>query len=105
MTNALLLHSLDPSHLLTNLRMAITQKGAIGITPDDYKLVCKEKMLRMVTIQDNLDQQNVSIAREVFSQKVEDCLKGYGRIDAGNAVGIIRRWYEACDDRGLPAQQ
>ena len=102
--NALLLHSLDPSHLLTNLRTAITQKGDVGITPDDYKLVCKEKVLQMVTIHDNLDQQNVSIAREVFSQKVEDCLKGHGRMDTGNAVSVIRRWYEACDDRGLPAQ-
>ena len=69
----LLLHSLDPSHLLTYT--AITQKGALGVKPEDYRVVCEAKVLHMVTIQDNLNQQNVSIAKEIFSEKVEKCLK------------------------------
>jgi hypothetical protein len=101
----LLLRSLDPSHLLTNLRTAITQKGALGLTPEDYSIVCEAKVLRRVTIEDNLDQQNVSLAKDCFSEKVENCLKENSRWTQARVVGIIRRWYEACDDRGLPAKR
>jgi hypothetical protein len=101
----LLLRSLDPSHLLTNLRTAITQKGALGVTPADYMFVCEEKVLKRVTIEDNLDQQNVSLAKECFSEKVQKCLSDNGRLDAARVIGIISRWYEACDERGLPGRR
>ena len=97
----LLLHSLHPSHLLTNLWTDITQKGALGVKPEDYRLMCEEKVLHVVTIQDN--QQNVSIAKEIFSEKVEKCLKDNNKMHAAYVIGIIHRWYEVCNEWGLPA--
>ena len=99
----LLLHSLDPSHLLTNLQTAITQKGVLGVKPEDYRVVCEAKVLHMVTIQDNMDQQNVSIAKEIFSEKVEKCLKDNNKMNAAYVIGILCRWYEACNEWGLLA--
>ena len=57
----------------------------------------------MVTIQDNLDQQNVSIAKEIFSEKVEKCLMDNNKMHAAYMIGIIHRLYEACDEQGLLA--
>ena len=99
----LLLCSLDPSHLLTNLQTAITQKGALEVKPEDYRVMCEAKVLHMVTIQENLDQQNVSIAKEIFAEKVQKCLKDNNKMHAAYVIGIIHRWYEACDECGLPA--
>ena len=99
----LLLCSLDQSHLLTNLQTAITQKGALGVKPEDYRVMCEAKVLHMVTIQDNLDQQNVSIAKEIFSEKVEKCSKDNNKMHAAYVIGIIHRCYEACDEWGLLA--
>ena len=86
----LLLHSLDPSHLLTNIWTAIK--------PEDYRVMCEAKVLHMVTIQDNLDQQNVSIAQEIFSEKVEKCLNDNNKMHATYVIGIIHRQYEACNE-------
>ena len=99
----LLLRSLDPSHLLTNLWTAMTQKEALGVKPEEYRVECEAKVLHMVIIQDNLDQQNVSIAKEIFSEKVEKCLKDNKKMHTAYVIGIICRWYEACDEQGLPA--
>ena len=71
-----ILYSLDPSHLLINLWAAIMQKEALTVKPEDYGVMCEAKVLHMVTIQDNLDQQNVSIAKELFSEKVEKFFEG-----------------------------
>ena len=98
----LLLHSLDPSHLLTNLQTAIMQKGALGVKPEDYRVMCEANILQVVTIQDNLDQQNVSVAKEIFSEKVEKCLKD-NKMCVAYMIGITHRWCEVWDEWGLLA--
>ena len=99
----LLLGSLDPSHLLTNVWTAIQQKGALGVKPEDYRVICEAKVLHMLTIQDNLDQQNISIAKEIFSEKVEKCLKDNNKMHVAYVIGTIHRWYEACEEQELLA--
>ena len=75
----------------------------MGVKPEDYRVMCEAEVLYMVTIQDTLDQQNVSITKEIFSEKVEKCLKDNNKMHAAYVIGIICRWYEACDERGLLA--
>ena len=53
--------------------------------------MCEAKVLHMVTMQDNLDQENVSIAKEIFSEKVEKCLKDNNKMHAAYVIGIICR--------------
>ena len=81
----------------------ITQKGALRLKPEDYRVMCEAKVLHVVTIQDNLDQQHVSIAKEILSEKMEKCLKDNNRMHATYVIGITHRWYEACNEQGLPA--
>ena len=57
----------------------------------------------MLTIQDNLDQQNVSIAKEIFSEKVEKCWKDSNKMCTTYVTGIICRWCETCNEWGLLA--
>jgi hypothetical protein len=98
-----LMRSLDPSHLLTNLRTAITQKGALGVRPSHYREVCEAKILPSVIIEDNLDQQNVEAAKNCFGEKVERFLVDKNHLNAARTVRTVRYWYEACDERGLSA--
>ena len=79
------------------------QKGALGVKLEEYRVLCEAKVLNVVTIQDNLDQQNVSIAKEIFSEKVEGGLKDNNKMHEAYVIGMIHRWYEACNEQGLPA--
>ena len=100
-----LMRTLDPTHLLTNLRTVFTQKGALGLSPMDYQYVWQAGIIPQVILQDNLDQQNTMVAKNCFSLKVEDCLLKNERFEAARVVKIVREWYEACDERGLLAAQ
>ena len=70
----LLMCTLDPTHLLTNLRAVFTQKEALGLGPEDYRYVGKAGIIPQITLEDNLDQQNASIAKSCFSTEVEQYL-------------------------------
>ena len=100
-----LMCTLDPTHLLTNMRTAFTQKGALGLNPEDYSYIWKAGIISQITLEDNLDQQNASTAKNCFSTDVEQCLVKNGRIRAAKVVHTVREWYEACDERQLSAEQ
>ena len=95
----------DPSHILTNLRLHCTQKKIFGCDPKAYMRVSEadNKILsRGLLVPPILDKQSVPFARRVFSQDVEKTMLTNGDIKESKLVHLIRNWYDACNERGIP---
>ena len=84
---------IDPSHILTNLRLHATQKGILGCDPKAFLRVseCDNNILsRGLIEQPILDQQSVPFARKVFSKSVEDVMRKNGDVSEADLVMRIR---------------
>lgn len=95
---------IDPSHLLTNLRLHATQKGFFGCSKDAFVKVSKQfpRLLSRAIIEEPIiDKQSVPIACKVFSYDVEVAMRNNGDTREANMVEKVRKWYDACDKRGL----
>ena len=93
---------IDPSHILTNLRVHATQRGIMGCDPKAFLRVSdvdNNVLSRGLLVGDPiLDQQSVPFARRIFSSEVEDIMKRNGDVKEANLVKLIRNWYDACNE-------
>ena len=96
---------IDPSHVLTNLRLHATQKGILRCDPNAFLRVAdvdNNVLSRgLIVGQPLLDQQSVPFARKVFSSDVEAIMWQNGDVKEANLVKIIRNWYDACNERSI----
>ena len=101
--NDLQCRSLDPSHILNNLRSQICRHGFTGVSTEAFHDVSNEnnKIISKSTLIDQLDKQKVSISKDFFSEEVEEILKRLGHKSEAKFVHLVRNWYEACDERGI----
>ena len=62
----------DPSHLLTNMRVKVTKDGITGVRWEAFLRVCYKnpEILNNALVRDLLDKQSVAFARRVFSAAV-----------------------------------
>lgn len=105
MTGRLLTKSIDCSHNLTHLRVRTSTKGICGVSSLAWHKCAKsnETRLTLPFVEDLIDKQSVANARTHFSQEVEDWMKKNEYIKASNLTRLIRNWYEASDNPGIPA--
>ena len=99
---------IDPSHILTNLRVHATQKGILGCDPKAFLRVSEDDnnvLSRGLVVAPILDQQSVPFARRVFSSNVEDVMRKNGDVKEANLVKTIRNWYDACNECSLSVSQ
>ena len=54
---------------------------------------------------DNIDQQNAFSAMQMFSEDVEDFIRTHGHSQAADFILLVRKWFAACDRRGLDAEE
>ena len=84
---------IDPSHVLTNLRVHSTQKGILGCDPKAFLRVSDKDnnvLSRGLIVGDPiLDQRSVPFARKIFSSDVEDIMKKNGDLKEANLVKLI----------------
>ena len=52
-------------------------------------------------LEDKLDRQSIRIAKRFFSKEVQDELVKNNDHNEAKFVGLVRNWYEACDERGI----
>ena len=102
----------DAYHVLTNAR-----KGATSGTYKDLctpaawqKVVQTDKALLTTSVVDDcIDKQNGDLARRVFSEEVQEAMgavvTGDEHFKSAEFVYRFRRWFEACDKRGLSAEE
>ena len=99
--------TLDPTHILTNLRAHASKAGFDFFDKDAFIRVSeKDKiLLPRPLITEVIDQQNAEIAQRFFSQEVEDIMESNGDLKEAGFLQLIRQWYEACDARGITANE
>ena len=95
---------IDPTHIITNLRVLCTQRGIEGICSKDSWLRVSEKYPKLLSaglIVQCLDKQNSGHAKRVFSYDVEKAMIGIGHTRSAKWVRLLREFYEGCDSRGV----
>ena len=95
--------TLDPSHILNNLRSQICRHGFTGVATSAFHDVSNEnnKLISRITLADQMDKQKVSVSKQFFCEDVEKILQNLGHTSEAAFVKIVRNWYAACDERGI----
>lgn len=100
---------LDLHHLITNCRVKVCKDGFVerGISKQAWIAVARDNStnLRISHVEDLVDKQSDSIARETFSKDVELCMKRKGYIVESDFCKLVREFYEAEDEPGLSASE
>ena len=106
-TQELECRSLDPSHILNNIRSQICRHGHTGVTTRAFHEVSNRnnKIISKNTLESNMDRQKVGISVDFFSEEVERILRELNFDSEANFVQTTRKWYQACDERGIPSIQ
>ena len=93
---------IDPSHVLTNLRVHATEKGILGCDTKAFLRVSdvdNNVLSRGLLIADPiLDQQSVPFACRIFSTNVQEIMEKNSDVKEANMVKMIRNWYNACNE-------
>jgi hypothetical protein len=99
----------DPYHILTNARKGATTGVYNEVcSPEAWHSVVKadKKLLTYSIVDDVADKQNADLARRVFSEEVQAIMtEDPKHFKSAEFVYHIRRWFEACDKRGLSADE
>ena len=102
----LLFRTFDYTHILTNMRSHILSRGYdfCGKLPFEH-LVANSQILSRYMVDYKMDIQNAFAAEKVFGEAVEVYMNDNGFEEAGHFIKIVRMWHEACDKRGIPAEE
>lgn len=98
--------SVDPSHILTNLRVHATSKGFFHCDPTAFHRVSDvdNKVLNRAILTEMLDKQNCAIAQSVFSENVQRIMESNGDFRESQMVKHVRHFFQAVNDRGQNVQ-
>ncbi|CAH1798622.1 unnamed protein product [Owenia fusiformis] len=100
-------HLWDFSHLLVNLRSKICLTGLpeSGINRTAWIEASRSKATKLnrATVEDCFEKQDVGFAKSMFETDVEDFLLERGFIAEAEFCNIVRGWYHAEDEPGIPA--
>ena len=102
----------DPYHILTNARKGATSGSYRELCdPQAWKDIVKNdtqkrrKLLTTSIVEDCVDKQSADLARRIFSEEVQTEMMQNGHTGTAEFVYHLRRWFEACDTRGISAQE
>ena len=99
--------TLDYTHQLTNLRAIICKSGIDNVHTCEFQRISNDypEILDKGIVFGSLDKQCASLAMQLFSQQVEDKLLENSAYHEAHFVKLVRNWYNACDSRGMPADE
>ena len=85
-------HTLDPSHILNNLRSQICRHGFTGVATSAFHDVShvNNKLISKITLADQMDKQKVSVSKNFFCEDVEKILLNLGHTSEAAFVKIVR---------------
>ena len=95
---------IDPTHILTNLRVLCTQRGIPGICRKEAWIEVSQKFPKLLSsglIVQCLDKQNSAHAKGVFSLDVEQKMVQLGYLAEAKWVKLLREFYHAVDTRSV----
>ncbi len=96
---------LDGHHLLVNLRAKVCKDGVQGVRKEAWHKVAEHDstIISKSLVEDLIDKQRNSYAKWTFSKEVEECMVELGFKEEAKFTKLVREWYEAEDDRSIPA--
>ena len=95
---------IDPSHILTNMRVHATTKDILGCDHKAFERVSESDndVLNLALLTPPLpDKQSVPYAQKIFSRPVEDAMRRNGDFREADMVMHVRNFFNACNERGL----
>ncbi len=99
----------DSHHLFVNCRSRVCSKGipGFGIKKEAWHEVATKfpHIISKTIVVDLLDRQSNFYAQKTFSQAVEDALVQLGHHEEAIFCNLIRNWYRAEDEPGMPAAE
>lgn len=98
-------HFTDYSHILTCLRQKVCTSGIKGLSKQAWiqAALSKTTVLNISIVVDCIDKQSVAFAKRLFGEDVERFMNDNNFKEEAKFCRLIRRWYEAEDERGLEA--
>ena len=99
--------TMDPTHILTNLRSQISRHGYHHISTEAFTKVSEQdyNVLPRSIVEDQLDKQSADLAKRFFSKDVERILNQNRNVEEAKFVNLVHNWYEVCDSREIPMYQ
>ena len=100
-------HTLDYSHVITNIRMHICQHGYEFCKTEHFLHLCEKRpnILSKSIVEDKADPQNVFMAVGFFSPAVQMFMIENAYTETANFIEIMRNWFCACNDHGIRADE
>ena len=98
---------LDYSHILMNMQMHLCKTGHDFCKGEHFVELCKERpdILSQAMVTYKLDPMNVFTAIQFFSESVEEYMTNKGYTDTTYFIKLVRNWNQACDKRGMAADE
>ena len=98
---------LDYSHILTDMRMHICKNGYDFCKAQHFVELCEERpdILSQAIVIHKLDPMNIFTAMRFFSESLEEYMTNKGYTDTAYFIKLVRNWNQACDERGMPADE
>ena len=95
--------SIDPTHILTNLRLHCTSKSVFFCDHEAFLRVCDShpRILSRPALTEMLDKQNCALAQSVFSLQVQTAMRANGDLREATQVKHIRQFFDATNKRGI----
>ena len=103
--NELCYKTFDYTHILTNMRLHILMRGYEFCKKEDFEWIVDNTtgVLSCYLVEYNMDSQNAFSAMKFFGDKVILTLESNGHTESVKFVKLVKAWYMACDERGIPA--
>ena len=97
----------DFTHILTNMHTQILTRGLPFCKREHFEQLCHERpdILSISLVCEKIDQQNAFTAMRMFNYSVEKYMREKGFSDTADFVRLVRDWHNACNKRGLTADE
>ena len=102
--NQIEMRTFDYTHILNNLRFHISNSGFDHVRTEAFLQVSEidHDILPKTIVKLKMDRQNCSISQRFFSADVQKILTQLGYRQEAQFVELVRMWFRACDERGMP---
>ena len=105
-TGELLFRTFDYTHILTNMQSHILFRGYDFCWKEDFQnLVDNSDILSRYMVDYKMDIQNAFSAEKFFGETVEEYMQDHGCSQTSQFIRIVWMWHQACNMRGLPADE
>ena len=98
------MRTFDYTHILNNLRFHISNSGFDHVRTEAFLQVSEidHDIVPKTIVELKMDRQNCSISQRFFSADVQKILTQLGYRQEAEFVELVRMWFRACDERGMP---